>query len=119
MRNAILESGRSVVRPACRLVSSVSQLVTLFLTPVFYTYMDSFQAWLERRFGKMVGMGRPRYVGGPAAADHVPPALVTPDGRWHGTDTVARWWRRDWESHVREVSAYYRHCYGVCMRVKY
>ena len=46
-----------------------SQLVTLFLTPVFYTYMDSFQSFLERRFGKMVGMGRPRFVGGPAEAD--------------------------------------------------
>ena len=46
-----------------------SQLVTLYLTPVFYTYMDTFQTWLERRFGKMVGMGRPRFVGGPAAAD--------------------------------------------------
>jgi hydrophobic/amphiphilic exporter-1 (mainly G- bacteria), HAE1 family len=29
-----------------------SQLVTLYLTPVFYTYMDSFQSWLARRFGK-------------------------------------------------------------------
>jgi HAE1 family hydrophobic/amphiphilic exporter-1 len=29
-----------------------SQLVTLYLTPVFYTYMDSFQSWMQRRFGK-------------------------------------------------------------------
>ncbi|MGH9683064.1 MAG: efflux RND transporter permease subunit [Candidatus Acidiferrales bacterium] len=29
-----------------------SQLVTLYLTPVFYTYMDSFQDWLGRRFRK-------------------------------------------------------------------
>ncbi|HUO35083.1 MAG TPA: efflux RND transporter permease subunit [Candidatus Acidoferrum sp.] len=29
-----------------------SQLVTLYLTPVFYTYMDSFQDWLGRRFGR-------------------------------------------------------------------
>ncbi|HUJ32135.1 MAG TPA: efflux RND transporter permease subunit [Candidatus Acidoferrum sp.] len=29
-----------------------SQLVTLYLTPVFYTYMDSFQSWTQRRFGK-------------------------------------------------------------------
>ena len=28
-----------------------SQLVTLYLTPVFYTYMDDFQAWTARRFG--------------------------------------------------------------------
>ena len=27
-----------------------SQLVTLYLTPVFYTYMDSFQTWTQRRF---------------------------------------------------------------------
>src|SRR5215469_5363044 len=29
-----------------------SQLVTLYLTPVFYTYMDSFQGWTQRQFGK-------------------------------------------------------------------
>ncbi len=29
-----------------------SQLVTLYLTPVFYTYMDSFQDWLGRHFRK-------------------------------------------------------------------
>jgi hydrophobic/amphiphilic exporter-1 (mainly G- bacteria), HAE1 family len=29
-----------------------SQLVTLYLTPVFYTYMDSFQSWTQRHFGK-------------------------------------------------------------------
>ncbi|HTS12810.1 MAG TPA: efflux RND transporter permease subunit [Candidatus Limnocylindrales bacterium] len=32
-----------------------SQLVTLYLTPVFYTYMDSFQTWTQRRFGKLIG----------------------------------------------------------------
>ena len=26
-----------------------SQLLTLYLTPVFYTYMESFQDWLKRR----------------------------------------------------------------------
>jgi HAE1 family hydrophobic/amphiphilic exporter-1 len=26
-----------------------SQLVTLYLTPVFYTYMAAFQGWLTRR----------------------------------------------------------------------
>jgi hydrophobic/amphiphilic exporter-1 (mainly G- bacteria), HAE1 family len=30
-----------------------SQAVTLYLTPVFYTYMDSFQKWAENRFGIM------------------------------------------------------------------
>jgi HAE1 family hydrophobic/amphiphilic exporter-1 len=30
-----------------------SQAVTLYLTPVFYTYMDSFQSWAEHRFGKL------------------------------------------------------------------
>ncbi len=39
-----------------------SQLVTLYLTPVFYTYMDSFQTWLERRFGRIAGMSKPRLV---------------------------------------------------------
>ncbi len=29
-----------------------SQIVTLYLTPVFYIYMDSFQAWLARVFHK-------------------------------------------------------------------
>jgi hydrophobic/amphiphilic exporter-1 (mainly G- bacteria), HAE1 family len=29
-----------------------SQLVTLYLTPVFYTYMDSFQRWLTNHFGR-------------------------------------------------------------------
>ena len=46
-----------------------SQLVTLYLTPVFYTYMDSFQGWLERRFGKIAGFGKRRLVEGPASAD--------------------------------------------------
>ena len=26
-----------------------SQLVTLYVTPVFYTYLDEFQTWLARR----------------------------------------------------------------------
>jgi hydrophobic/amphiphilic exporter-1 (mainly G- bacteria), HAE1 family len=40
-----------------------SQLVTLYLTPVFYTYMDSFQSWLARHFG------RPALASHPASAD--------------------------------------------------
>jgi HAE1 family hydrophobic/amphiphilic exporter-1 len=27
-----------------------SQIVTLYVTPVFYTYLDDLQAWLARRF---------------------------------------------------------------------
>ncbi len=30
----------------------VSQLITLYITPVYYTYLDSFQKWLRRLFGK-------------------------------------------------------------------
>jgi HAE1 family hydrophobic/amphiphilic exporter-1 len=37
-----------------------SQLVTLYLTPVFYTYMDSLQTWLERHFGRIAGISKPR-----------------------------------------------------------
>ena len=29
-----------------------SQLVTLYLTPVFYTYMDSFQSWTQGLLGR-------------------------------------------------------------------
>jgi HAE1 family hydrophobic/amphiphilic exporter-1 len=46
-----------------------SQLVTLYLTPVFYTYMDTFQSWLEGRFGKIAGIAKPRLAAGPAPAD--------------------------------------------------
>ncbi len=46
-----------------------SQLVTLYLTPVFYTYMDTFQSWMERRFGKIAGIAKPRLAAGPASAD--------------------------------------------------
>jgi hydrophobic/amphiphilic exporter-1 (mainly G- bacteria), HAE1 family len=46
-----------------------SQLVTLYLTPVFYTYMDTFQSWLERRFGRIAGIAKPRLASGPSSAD--------------------------------------------------
>ncbi|MGH9686414.1 MAG: efflux RND transporter permease subunit [Candidatus Acidiferrales bacterium] len=46
-----------------------SQLVTLYLTPVFYTYMDTFQSWLERRFGRIVGFSKPRFVDESVSAD--------------------------------------------------
>ncbi len=46
-----------------------SQLVTLYLTPVFYTYMDSFQSWLERRFGMILGKRVPTLAEGSTSAD--------------------------------------------------
>jgi HAE1 family hydrophobic/amphiphilic exporter-1 len=46
-----------------------SQLVTLYLTPVFYTYMDTFQNWMERRFGRIVGIAKPRLVDSSVSAD--------------------------------------------------
>jgi HAE1 family hydrophobic/amphiphilic exporter-1 len=29
----------------------LSQVVTLYLTPVFYTYMDDLQKWLDKKVG--------------------------------------------------------------------
>ena len=46
-----------------------SQLVTLFLTPVVYTYMDTFQRWLERHFGKLAGKRVPTLAAGSSSAD--------------------------------------------------
>jgi len=37
-----------------------SQVVTLFVTPVVYTYMDQFQHWLGRVFGGVIGTGPTR-----------------------------------------------------------
>ncbi len=37
-----------------------SQLVTLYLTPVFYTYMDSFQGWIQGHFHKATVEEQPR-----------------------------------------------------------
>jgi HAE1 family hydrophobic/amphiphilic exporter-1 len=45
-----------------------SQLVTLYLTPVFYIYMDSFQKWLGSHIGKAVGHGKDR-LPRPVSAD--------------------------------------------------
>jgi hydrophobic/amphiphilic exporter-1 (mainly G- bacteria), HAE1 family len=45
-----------------------SQLVTLYLTPVFYTYMDSFQKWLAAHFGRPAGRDKPE-LAGPVSAD--------------------------------------------------
>jgi HAE1 family hydrophobic/amphiphilic exporter-1 len=33
----------------------ISQLLTLYITPVFFLYMDRFQQWLTRRFGRSKG----------------------------------------------------------------
>ena len=30
----------------------LSQIVTLYLTPIFYTYMDEFQTWLDNKGDK-------------------------------------------------------------------
>jgi HAE1 family hydrophobic/amphiphilic exporter-1 len=45
-----------------------SQLVTLYLTPVVYTYMDSFQSWVASRFGT-AGKDKPRFASGSVPAD--------------------------------------------------
>jgi hydrophobic/amphiphilic exporter-1 (mainly G- bacteria), HAE1 family len=39
-----------------------SQLVTLYLTPVFYTYMDSVQTWLASQFGRPAGKEKEQLV---------------------------------------------------------
>ncbi len=36
-----------------------SQLLTLYITPVFYVYMETFQGWLNRRFHGLFGRGEP------------------------------------------------------------
>ncbi len=50
----------------------VSQLLTLYITPVFYLYMDSFQQWLNRRRGRRVPAERI-----PVAAEERPSEPVT------------------------------------------
>jgi multidrug efflux pump len=46
-----------------------SQMVTLYLTRVFYTDMDTFQGWLEDRFGKMTGKRNADLADGHVSAD--------------------------------------------------
>jgi HAE1 family hydrophobic/amphiphilic exporter-1 len=47
-----------------------SQALTLYVTPVVYTYMDSFQTWLGRVFGGAVGATRaPEVVPAASGAD--------------------------------------------------
>jgi HAE1 family hydrophobic/amphiphilic exporter-1 len=45
---------------------AVSQLLTLYITPVFYTYMDSFQQWVARRRGRRL----PELEAEPALAEN-------------------------------------------------
>ena len=45
-----------------------SQMVTLYLTPVFYTYMDTFQSGGDR-FGKLTGKRNEDLADGHASAD--------------------------------------------------
>ena len=45
----------------------VSQLLTLYITPVFYLYMESFRRWLEQR------KARPVQVAGNPKQDEVVP----------------------------------------------
>jgi HAE1 family hydrophobic/amphiphilic exporter-1 len=45
---------------------AISQVVTLYMTPVFYTYLDELQSWLERKFAQSSPQ---RLVPLPAAGD--------------------------------------------------
>jgi HAE1 family hydrophobic/amphiphilic exporter-1 len=42
----------------------VSQLLTLYITPVFYTYMESFQEWVARRARRAGAAAPPGYFAG-------------------------------------------------------
>jgi hydrophobic/amphiphilic exporter-1 (mainly G- bacteria), HAE1 family len=49
-----------------------SQIVTLYVTPVFYTYLDELQDWFARRFAGRRGATQP--LGGPAGIPTPSPA---------------------------------------------
>jgi HAE1 family hydrophobic/amphiphilic exporter-1 len=58
-----------------------SQLITLFITPVVYVYMDRVNRWLGTRFGRKVVDGDPSHgrgeqAGVPAAAMDGSPRLA-------------------------------------------
>ena len=46
-----------------------SQIVTLYVTPVFYTYLDELQDWLGRVFAKLPWAERPVMAPVPASGD--------------------------------------------------
>jgi hydrophobic/amphiphilic exporter-1 (mainly G- bacteria), HAE1 family len=54
-----------------------SQLITLYITPVIYTYLDAAQAWLGRRRGEARAPRKSRPRGEPAAAPAAPAAART------------------------------------------
>ena len=49
-----------------------SQIVTLYVTPVYYTYMDGFQAWLGRRFHHATRVSVPVPAAAMGRAAHTP-----------------------------------------------
>ena len=60
--------GPSVVQAAVVGGLAFSQVVTLYVTPVFYSYFDELQAWIGRRARRAVeGTGAPGPV--PVAGD--------------------------------------------------
>jgi HAE1 family hydrophobic/amphiphilic exporter-1 len=46
-----------------------SQIVTLYVTPVFYTYFDELQDWFGRRFARASATGDAHPVPAPVAGD--------------------------------------------------
>jgi len=51
---------------------ALSQVVTLYVTPVFYTYLDEFQAWIGRVAGRLTHAVGPGPAGGSAPATSGP-----------------------------------------------
>jgi HAE1 family hydrophobic/amphiphilic exporter-1 len=45
----------------------VSQTLTLYLTPVFYTYMEGLSSWLSRERPREVSFDHPQEAGGATA----------------------------------------------------
>jgi HAE1 family hydrophobic/amphiphilic exporter-1 len=53
----------------------VSQLLTLYITPVYYVYIEGARLWLERRGARSTGLET-----SPPAAAEAPLALQQPEG---------------------------------------
>ncbi|RYD66479.1 MAG: hypothetical protein EOP84_31170 [Verrucomicrobiaceae bacterium] len=52
----------------------VSQLLTLYITPVFYIYMERLQAWWHRKFGRKT---KDRLEAEPfSEGEHLEPAIA-------------------------------------------